>query len=83
VVIEYKYSKLRLYMSTKGRLAIQLSHGESIVKTLYLPTNPANHVRKVSLSFGEGRGEEKTFVFKKRISSELNPRLRKGQKKGV
>ena len=36
---------------------------------------PTNHVRKVSLSLGEGWGEEKNFTFKKRISSELNPRL--------
>jgi len=49
-----------------------LSHVEIIVKTMYLLANPTNHVRKGFFFYGEGLWGKKTFVFKKRISSELN-----------
>ena len=38
-------------------------------------------VDKITLSYGEGRGEEKTFPYKKRDISKLKIKLRKGQKK--
>ncbi|MGO4819667.1 hypothetical protein, partial [Flavobacterium sp. W22_SRS_FP1] len=43
----------------------------------------SNLVHKVPLSFGEGRGEEKTFVFKTHDFSNLKLKLRKGQKKAL
>ena len=41
----------------------------------------SNHFGKVSLSFGESRGEEKTFVFKLRVFNNLKAKSKKGKKK--
>jgi len=41
----------------------------------------SNHFGKVSLSFGESRGEEKTFAFKRRVFNVLKSKLKKHQKK--